>query len=81
MDARRQVDGRDAERGRQVRGGGAAEAVAAAGKSLVMPMLMLVLRFGVPVMVGVLLGTGRAVSDVQMMRSMCVAAGERERQQ
>ena len=80
MDARRQVDGRDAECGRQVRGGGAAEAVAAAGKSLVMPMLMLVLRFGVPVMVGVLLGTGRAVSDVQMKRSMGVAVGQSERQ-
>ena len=79
MDARPQVDGRDAERGRQIGGGGAAEAVAAAGKSLVMPML--VLRFGVPVMVGVLRGTGRAVSDVQMKRSMGVAAGESERQQ
>ena len=81
MDTRRQVDGRDAKRGRQVGGGGAAEAVAAAGKSLVVPMLMLVLRFGVPVMVGVLLGTGRAVSDVQMKRSMGVAVGQSERQQ
>ena len=81
MDSRRQVDGRDAERGRQVGRGGAAEAVAAAGKSLVMPMLMLMLRFGFPVVVGVLLGTGSAVSDVQMKRSMGVAAGESERQQ
>ena len=46
-----------------------------------MPMLMLVLRFGFPVVVGVLLGTGRAVRDVQVKRSMGVAAGESERQQ
>src|SRR5215472_9906342 len=72
-DARRQVDGGDAELGRQVGGGGAAEAVAAAGKSLVMPMLMLVLRFGVPVMVGVLLRAGLVVSAVQMKRGMGVA--------
>ena len=79
MDLRRKFGRRDAGIGRNIDGQAAAEAVAAAGKSLVMPMLML--RFGFPVMVGVLLGTRRAVSDVQMKRSVGVAAGESERQQ
>jgi hypothetical protein len=46
MDSRPQMDRRDAERARQAGGGGAAEVVVAAGKSLVMPML--VLRFVFP---------------------------------
>jgi len=59
MDTRRQVDGRDAKRGRQVGGGGAAEAVAAAGKSLVVPMLM---ERRLSVMVCMLLGAGLVVT-------------------
>jgi hypothetical protein len=42
---------------------------------------MLMLRFGLAVVVGMLLGAGIVVSRVQMKRGMGVAAGERERQQ
>ena len=79
MNARQQIGRRHGERGRKINGSGATEAIAAAGKSLVVPML--VLRFGLAVMVGVLLGAGLTVSGVQMKRSMGVAARQRERQQ
>ena len=63
---------------RQVGGGGAAEAVAATRKPVVMAMLM---EGRLSVMVGLLLGAGLMVSTVQMKRSMGVAADKSERQQ
>jgi hypothetical protein len=78
MDLRRQIGRRDTEVRRNVHGRAAAEAVAAAGKSVVMTMLMEG-RFSV--MVGMLLRAGLVVSTVQMKRGMGVAADESERQQ
>jgi len=78
MDPRRQIDRRDTERGSNIDSRAAAEAVAAARKSVVMTMLM-ERRFCV--MAGMLLGAGLVVSTVQMKRGMGVAANEGERQQ
>lgn len=77
MNARRQVGRRHALRGREIDGGATAETVAAAGKSLVVPVLM----FGFAVMVGVLLGAGLGVRHVQMKRGMGIAVRQCERQQ
>jgi hypothetical protein len=78
MGPRRQIGRRDTENWRNIHGRAAAEAVAAARKSVVMTMLM-ERRFSM--MVGVLLGAGLVVSAVQMKRSMGVAADESDRQQ
>ena len=78
MDPRRQIDRRDTERGSNIDGRAAAEAVAAARKSVVMTMLM-ERRFCV--MAGMLLAAGLVVSTVQMKRGMGVAADESDRQQ
>jgi hypothetical protein len=75
---RRQVGRRDTEDWRNINGRAAAEAVAAARKSVVMAMLM-ERRFSV--MVGMLFGAGLVVSAAQMKRGMGVAADESERQQ
>ena len=77
VNARRQIGRRHAKRGREIYGSAAAETVVAAGKSLVVPVLM----FGFAVMVSMLLGAGLGVSDVQMKRGMGIAARKRERQQ
>jgi hypothetical protein len=77
MDARRQIGRRHGERGRKINSAAAGEAIAAAGKSLAVPMRM----FGLAMMVRMLLGAGQGVSGVPMKRGMCVAARERERQQ
>jgi hypothetical protein len=79
VNARQQIGGSHVERRREIYGGAAAETVAAAGKSPVMPILMPGL--GVPVMVGMLLRAGLGVSDVQMKRSMGITVRKRERQQ
>jgi len=78
MDVRRQMGRHDAERGNKIGAGAAAEAIAAARKPLVVPML--VLRFGLAVVVSVFLRARLVVSGVQMKRSMGTAAGESERQ-
>ena len=75
---RRQIGRRDTEGWRNIHGRAAAEAVAAARKSVVMAMLM-ERRFSV--MVGMLLGAGLVVSAVQMKRSVGIAADESDRQQ
>jgi hypothetical protein len=78
MDTRRQVGRRDTEDWRNIHGGAAAEAVAAARKSLVMAVLM---KRCLSVVVRMLLGAGLVVSIVQMKRSMGTAADQSERQQ
>ena len=78
MGPRRQIGRRDTEDGRNIYGRAAAEAVAAARKSVVMAMLM---ERRYTVVVGTLLGAGLVVSIVQMKRSMGVPADESERQQ
>ena len=78
MDLRRQIGRRDSEDGSDINGRAAAEAVAAACKSVVMPMLLERRLFAV---VGMLLRAGLAVSIVEMKRSVGVAADESERQQ
>ena len=79
MDPCREIGRRDTEDWRNIHGRAAAEAVAAARKSVVMTMLI-EWRFSV-VVVGMLLGTGLVVSAVQMKRSMGVATDESDRQQ
>jgi len=79
MDLRRQFGRRDAELGRKIGGRAAAEAVTAAGKSLVARMLMERLR--VSAVVAMLFRARPAVSGIQMKRRMSVAARQRERQQ
>jgi hypothetical protein len=74
---RRQIARRDTEDWQNIHGRAAAEAVAAARKSVVMAMLER--RFSV--MVGMLLRAGLVVSAVHMKRSMGVAADESDRQQ
>jgi hypothetical protein len=76
--ARRQIGRRHAERRRKIKGGAAAEAVTAAGKSLIVPML--IRRLGFAVMVRTLLRAGLGVSDVKMKRGMSVSAHESQRQ-
>ena len=78
MDSGRQFGRGDTEHGSNIDGRTAAEAVAAARKSLVMAVLM---KRCLSVVVRMLLGAGLVVSIVQMKRSMGVAAGESERQQ
>jgi hypothetical protein len=78
MGPRRQIGRRDTENWRNIHGGAAAEAVAAARKPVVMAMLM---ERCLSVMVGMLLGAGLVVSAVQMKRGMGVAADESDRQQ
>ena len=77
MNLRRQIGQRDTEDGRNIHGRAAAEAVAAARKPVVMPMLM---GRCFPVVVGMLFGAGVVVSAVQMKRGMGVAADESDRQ-
>jgi len=79
MKARQQIGRRHGERGHKINGDGATEAIAAAGKSLVVPVL--VLSFVFAVMVGMPLGAGRGMNGVQMKRGMGIAARQRERQQ
>ena len=78
MRLRRQIGWRDAERGGNVDRRAAAEAVAAAGKPVVMAMLM-GRRF--TLVVGMLFGAGLVVRAAQTKRGMGVAADESERQQ
>ena len=78
MDPRRQLSRRDAEDRCDIHSRTAAEAVAAARKTVVMAML---LERRLPVVVGMLLRTGLVVSVIQMKRGMGVAADESERQQ
>ena len=78
IDPRRQIGRRDTERGSEIHGRAAAEAVAAARKPVVMPMLM---ERRLSVVMGMLFGAGLVVSTVQMKRGMGVAANEGERQQ
>jgi len=78
MRLRRQIGWRDAERGGNVDRRAAAEAVAAAGKPVVMAMLM---ERCLAVVVGMPLGAGVAVNTAQTKRSIGVAADESERQQ
>ena len=78
LDMRPQTGRRDTEDWRNIHGRAAAEAVAAARKSVVMAMLM-ERRFAM--VVGMLLRARLVVSVVQMKRSMGVAADKSERQQ
>jgi len=73
-----QIGRRDVKRGSKIRGGAAAEAVAAARESVV-ELILMERRF--PVVVGMLLRARGAVRVVQMKRSMGVATDESERQQ
>jgi hypothetical protein len=75
---RPQIGRRDARDWRNIHGRTAAEAVAAAGKSVIMAMLM---GRCFPVVVGMLFGAGLVVRAVQMERGMGVADRKRERQQ
>ena len=74
----RQIGRRDSERGSNINGRAAAEAVTAARKSVVMAMLM---KRRFTVVMGMLFGAGLVVSTVQMKRGIGVAAGESDRQQ
>jgi len=78
MNSRLQIGRRDVKRGSKIRGGAAAEAVAAACKFVVELMLM-ERRF--PGVVGMLLRARDVVRVVQMKRSMGVATDESQRQQ
>ena len=74
----RQIGRRDSERGSNINGRAAAEAVAAARKSVVMAVLM---ERCLSVVVGMLFRAWLVVSIVQMKRGMGVAADESDRQQ
>ena len=74
----RQIGRRDSERGSNINGRAAAEAVAAARKSVVMAVLM---EGCLSVVVGMLFRAWLVVSIVQMKRGIGVAAGESDRQQ
>jgi len=78
MELRREFGRRDAGIGRKINGRAAAEAIAAARKAIVVPVL--VMRRGFSAVVRVLFGARLAVSGVQVKRSMGVAACKRERQ-
>ena len=78
-DLRRQFGRRDAEPGRKIDGRAAAEAVAAAGKSLVVWMLME--RLCVSALVPMLFRTRPAVSGIQMKRGMGIPADESQREE
>ena len=79
-DLRREFGRRDGEFGRKIDGRAAAEAIAAAGKSFVVPMLVMRRALSGAV-VPVLFRAKLAVSGIQMKRSMSVAARKCERQQ
>jgi len=79
MDLRRKFGRRDAGIGRNIDGRAAAEAVAAAGKSLV--VLMLMMRYAFSAVVRVLFRARLSVSGNQMKCGMGIAADESERQQ
>lgn len=81
MHARGELDQSYAELGRDIGCRGAAEAVAAARKALVVAVLMLMRGSGFPVVVGVLLRAGLGMSDIHMQPGMGVAARKRKRQQ
>ena len=78
MELRREFGRRDAGIGRKINGRAAAEAIAAARKAIVVPVL--VMRRGFSAVVGVLFRARLAVSGVEVKRSMGVAACKRERQ-
>jgi len=78
MELRRKFGRRDARIRRKINGRAAAEAIAAARKAIVVPVL--VMRRGFSAVVRVLFGARLAVSGVQVKRSMGVAACKRERQ-
>ena len=78
LDMRRQIGRRDTEDRCNIHGRAAAEAVAAARKSVVTAMLM---ERHFSVMVGMLLRARLVVSTLQMKRSMGVAGDESDRQQ
>jgi hypothetical protein len=78
MDLRGEFGRRDVELGRKIDGRAAAEAVAAARKSLVVPMLMMRQVFSA--VMCVLFRARLPVSLIQMKRSMGIAARKRERQ-
>jgi hypothetical protein len=69
---------RDIERASKIGSGATAEAIAAARKSVVVPILT---EWRLSMVVGMLLRAGLVVSVVQMKRSMGVAADESERQE
>ena len=73
-----QIGRRASERGSNINGRAAAEAVAAARKSVVMVVLM---ERCLSVVVGMLFRAWLVVSIVQMKRGIGVAAGESDRQQ
>ena len=73
----RQIGRRDSERGSNINGRAAAEAVAAARKSVVMAVLM---ERCLSVVVGMLFRAWLVVSIVQLNHCMSVAADERQRQ-
>ena len=78
MDPCRQIGRRDTKCGSEIHGRTTAEAVAAARKSMVMPMLV---KRRLSLVVGMLLRARIVVSRVQMKRGMGVAADESQRQQ
>ena len=78
MNPRRKMSRRDTERRGNIDGRAAAEAVAAARKSVVTAMLM---KRRLSVVMGLLLGAGLLVNAVQMKHGVGVAADESERQQ
>ena len=79
MDLRPQLCRSDGELGRKKGCGSAAQAVTAARRSVIVPML--VMRRGCSDVVDVLFRTGIQVSGNQMQRSVSIAVGERQRQQ
>ena len=79
MDLRGEFGRRDVELGRKIDGRAAAEAVAAARKSLVVPMLMMRQVFSA--VMCVLFRARLGLSGAQMKRGMGIAACKRERQQ
>jgi hypothetical protein len=79
MDLRRELCRSDAELGREIGGGGAAQAITTARKALV--VLMLVMRQCLSGVMRVIFRAGLGVSGTQVKRSMGVAARKRERQQ
>ena len=79
MDLRPQLCSSDGELGRKKDCGSAAQAVAAARRSVIVPML--VMRRGCPDVMDVLFRTGIQVSRNQMQRGVSIAGGERQRQQ
>ena len=79
MDLRPQLCRSDGELGRKKGCGSAAQAVAAARRSVIVPML--VIRRGCSDVVDVLFRTRIQVSGNQMQRGVSIAVGERQRQQ